>query len=65
MFQFITACLLSLAAGAPSKLGGHHAGHRHSPRNEPRQGRGSSYIAPADQVQEATSVVEARVAAPH
>ena len=60
MFQFVAVCLLSLVAGAPSKLGGHHSGHDHV---QARQA-GGSYLSPSDQDQAAASVVETRVAAP-
>ena len=62
LFQFVSLCLLSLTAGAPSKLGGHH-GHHHEEPVVARRGRQGGYIAPAPEPQAAT-VVEARVAAP-
>ena len=60
MFQFVAVCIVSLVAGAPSKLGGHHSGHDHV---QARQA-GGSYLSPSDQDQAAASVVETRVAAP-
>ena len=61
MFQFVSFCLFSLAAGAPSKLGG-HGHHDHAARGG-RQA-GSAYLSPVDEVQAAGSLVETRVAAP-
>ena len=62
LFQFVSLCLLSLSAGAPSKLG--HHGHHHEDQVVARQGRQGGYIAPAPEPQAAATVVEARVAAP-
>merc|ERR1712115_6646 len=65
----IAACLLSVAAGLPSKLGGHsHAAH-HSEHRQARQG-GGGYIAPreeelsgyGDTASAAAEVVETRAA---
>merc|ERR1712029_580168 len=61
MRAFVSFCLLSLAAGAPSKLGG-HGHHDHAARGG-RQA-GSAYLSPVDEVQAAGSLVETRVAAP-
>ena len=61
LFQFVSLCLLSLAAGAPSKLGHHDHHHEH---RQARQGGQGGYIAPAPEPQAAATVVEARVAAP-
>ena len=50
LFQFcLFTCLLSVAAGLPSKLGGHSHGAHHPQHRQARQG-GGGYIAPSDEL---------------